>query len=124
VDIRPIRSDADLDAALRRIETLWNPNSGSPEEDEFDILTALVERYETDRWPMPGVRGTGVEYLKRYMQLAGRTQAELGKLLGSRSRASEIMHGRKRHLTVDQIRTIGRAWNVPIECLVGELVEG
>ena len=51
------------------------------------------------------------------MEMSGRTQADLGDLLSSRSRASEILH-RKRALTVDMIFKLTDAWGVPAECLV------
>lgn len=47
----------------------------------------------------------------------GRTQAELAELLGSRSRASELLN-RRRPLTVEMIHKIGEAWKIPADLLV------
>ena len=47
----------------------------------------------------------------------GHTQAELAELLGSRSRASEIL-ARRRALTVGMIHRISEAWRIPADLLV------
>jgi HTH-type transcriptional regulator/antitoxin HigA len=50
--IPPIRTDADHEATLRRIETLWNAEPGTPDHDEFEVLVGLVSAYEDERWPI------------------------------------------------------------------------
>ena len=50
--IKPIRSETDYDAALRRIEALWDSNSGTSERDELDVLVILVEAYEREHHPI------------------------------------------------------------------------
>ena len=50
--IRPIRNDADHRMALARIEELWNSEPGTPEDDEFDVLSVLVSDSEQKRWPI------------------------------------------------------------------------
>ena len=119
MDIRPIHTDEDNEAALRRIETLWGATQGTPDGDELDILVALVAHYEEARWPTPKA-GRPADFLRDYMALSGRNQAELATLLGSKSRASEILNG-KRDLTVDQIRLLHHRWGVPADCLIGAL---
>jgi HTH-type transcriptional regulator/antitoxin HigA len=118
MDIRPIRTDEDNAAALRRIEALWGAEAGTPEGDELDILLALVERYEEARWPTPKADSPAA-FLRGFLELTGRTQGELAVLLGSKSRASELLSG-KRDLTLDQIRRLHGQWGVPSDCLIGE----
>lgn len=118
MDIRPIRTDEDHEAALREISRLWGAPVGSPEGDRLDVLITLVDAYESERWPIP--KSTPLEVLKFMMEQNDRTQADLGKLLGSRSRASEILNG-KRELTLDQIRLLAREWKIPAAALIGEL---
>jgi HTH-type transcriptional regulator/antitoxin HigA len=118
MEVRPIKTDQDHQAALREIEALWGAPLGTPEGDRLDVLATLVERYEETRWPVSAP--DGVEFLKFVMEQTGRSQSELGHLLGSRSRASEVLN-RKRELTLDQIRLIARAWHVPAGGLVGQL---
>ena len=50
--IRPIRSEADYEEALRRVEALWDSTSGTPEGDELDVLVLLIEAYERDHYPI------------------------------------------------------------------------
>lgn len=118
MDIRPIHTDEDNAATLRRIEALWGAESGTSDGDELDILVALVAHYEQARWPTPKPGRPG-EFLRAYMALSDRTQGELATLLGSKSRASEILNGR-RDFTVDQIRLLRHRWGVPADCLIGD----
>ncbi len=118
MEIQPIRTDADHEAALHEIEVLFEAEPGTPEFDRLDILATLVERYEEKRWPIP--KATPLEVLKFMMEQNDRTQTDLASLFGSRSRASEIMNGR-RELTLHQIRLLAREWHIPAAALVGEL---
>jgi HTH-type transcriptional regulator/antitoxin HigA len=115
MDIRPTRTDDDLRAALAEIERLWKSPTGSPEADRLEILTLLVERYEEASWTAKDL--DPIDMLEYAFTEAGHSQAELAALLGSRSRASEIM-ARKRPLTLDMIRKISAAWNIPLALLV------
>lgn len=117
MEIRPIRTDADHRAALREIESLWNAKPGSEAAEKLELLTMLVERYESVRWPLDTSHLDPVDMLHYLIDDGGHTQAELGELLGSRSRASEVL-GRKRALTVQMIRRISEAWKVPAELLI------
>ena len=114
MDIRPIRSDADHAEALAEIERLWGASLGTPEGDKLDILATLVEAYQAAHFPVPSA--DPVEILHFAIEDMGRSQADLAELLGSRSRASEILN-RKRHLTLDQIRLISETWKLPIATL-------
>ena len=117
MDIRPIRNDADHQAALREIDALWDAPEGSEESDKLDILAALVEKYEEERWPPQEIDWDPVDVLHYAINEMGHTQAELSKLLDSAPRASEILK-RKRPLTVDMIRSISEAWKIPAALLI------
>lgn len=118
MDIRPIRSDDDLTWALKEIEPYFDapPPVGSPEGARFDVLATLIEAYESKHWPIADA--DPVDILHFAIDDMGRSQADLAELLGSRSRASEILN-RKRPLTLDQIRLISEAWKLPIATLTG-----
>lgn len=118
MEIRPIRTDADHEAALHEIDRLWGAAPGTDEGDKLDILLALVEKFEDRRYPVPAA--TPLDVLKFMMEQQDRTQADLAALLGSRSRASEILNA-KRDLTLDQIRLLAREWHIPAAALIGEL---
>ena len=117
MEIRTIRNDADHRAALREIEALWDAKPGSEDAEKLELLSLLVERYETTRWPTDVSKLDPIDILRFLIDEGGHTQAELGELLGSRSRASEIL-GRKRPLTVEMIRRICATWKVPAELLI------
>ena len=117
MEIRPIRTDEDHAAALAEIEKLWGAASGTEAGDKLDILATLVERYEETRWPTVDTEMDPVDLLHYAISDLGHTQAELAELLGSRSRASEIL-SRRRALTVEMIRSISDAWKIPADLLV------
>jgi HTH-type transcriptional regulator / antitoxin HigA len=117
MEIRPIRTEADCDAAIAEIDRLWKAEPGTDDGDKLSILAILVEKYENERWPVDTSRLDPVDMLNYLVTDAGHTQAELAELLGSRSRASEIL-SRKRALTVDMIHKISTAWKVPAELLI------
>ena len=121
MEITPIRTDADHEAALRDIETLWGAGEGTPAGDRLDVLVTLVEAYEDRRWPLEEL--DPVEAIEAAMAHDGHTRADLAALIG-KSRASEILK-RRRALTLPMIRRIASAWHVPERLLVKEYrVEG
>jgi HTH-type transcriptional regulator/antitoxin HigA len=118
MDIRPIRTDEDHRAALAEIEACWGAPEGSEEGDRLEVLVALVELYEAKRWPVETDEiFDPINVLHYAVEELGHTQAELAELLGSRSRASEIL-ARRRALTVEMIHKISEAWKIPADLLV------
>lgn len=118
MDIRPIRTDEDHSAALKEIEAYWGAAEDTEESDKLELLVQLVELYEAKRWPVETGEGFDpIEVLRYAIEELGHTQAELGELLGSRSRASEIL-SRRRPLTVEMIHKISDAWKIPADLLV------
>jgi HTH-type transcriptional regulator / antitoxin HigA len=116
MEIRPIRNDDDHAEAIREIEQLWGAASGSEEGDKLDILSTLVEKYEERRWPHVDTSDP-IDLLNYAIEELGRSQAELAELLGSRSRASELLN-RRRPLTVEMIHKISEAWKISADLLV------
>jgi HTH-type transcriptional regulator / antitoxin HigA len=118
MDIRPIRTDADHRRALAKIERLWGAADGTPEGDKLDVLVTLVEAYEERRWPLKSRRRCDpVDVLHYAIDELGHTEAELARILGSRSRASEIL-ARRRPLTLEMIQKITARWKIPADLLV------
>jgi HTH-type transcriptional regulator/antitoxin HigA len=118
MEIRPIRTDKDHRAALAEIDACWGAPEGTEEGDKLDVLLALVDAYEEKRWPINiDENFDPIDVLNHAIEELGHTQAELAELLGSRSRASEIL-SRRRALTVEMIHKIGKAWKIPADLLV------
>jgi HTH-type transcriptional regulator / antitoxin HigA len=115
--IRPIRSEADYDAALDEIEPYFEnePKPGTPEADRFDLLGLVIEDYERKRWPIDPP--APIDAIRYRMETGSFTQADLGRLLGSRQRASDILNGR-RALTMRMAWKLHREWDIPAEALI------
>ena len=117
MDIQPIRDDESLTRATKEIEHYFDhePEPGSPDADRFDILATLIEAYEAKHHPIPPAEP--IDVLRFVMEQRGLNQADLGRLLGSRSRASEILSGTRR-LSVDMIALLSREWRIPADLLL------
>jgi len=117
MDIRSLRTEIDYDWALTQIEQYFahEPAIGTPEAERFDVLAALIENYEAAHWPIEAP--DAVEAIRARMVQSGYTQADLAALLGSRSRASEIL-SRRRGLTMEQAYRLHREWHIPAEALI------
>ena len=115
--IRPIRSEGDYDAALEEIEKYFEnePDLGTPEADRFDLLALIIEDYERKHWPIDPP--DTIDAIRYRMETGGYTQADLGRLLGSRQRASDILT-RKRPITMRMAWKLHREWNIPAEALI------
>ena len=114
--IRPIRSDAAHKAALAEIARYFErePKPGTPAADRFDLLALVIEDYERKRWPIEAP--DPVDAVRWRMQTGGFTQADLGRLIGSRQRASDILS--RRRLTMQMAWKLHRAWGIPAEALI------
>src|SRR5687767_13942736 len=116
MDIHPITNERDHEEALKEIDRLWGAELGTPDGDKLDALVTLVVAYEDRRWPIEDFKNP-VEYLKAAMELGGRSQSDLARLLGSRSHASELL-ARKRALSIEHIRKLSGKWGLSAEVLV------
>ena len=115
MDIQPIKTEANYDSAMERIDALFDADFGTPEGDELDVLTTLVEAYEQAHFAIEAP--DPVEFLKNTMEFIGLEQKGLAAVLNSRSRASEILN-RQRPLTLENIRRITSAWEIPADPLI------
>ena len=93
MNIRPVNSEQAYDEAIEHIETLWGAESGTPEGDELDVLLTLVRVYEKENHPVPPP--TPIEAINFVMDQKGLKQADLLPYIGSRSKVSEILAGKR-----------------------------
>jgi HTH-type transcriptional regulator/antitoxin HigA len=114
---RPLRSEAEYEAALDEIERFFDnePRRGTSAADRFDLLALVIEDYEKKRWPIDPP--DPVEAIRFRMESGGFSQADLGRLLGSRQRASDVLK-RRRPLTLAMIWKLHRSWDIPAEALI------
>ncbi len=115
MDIQPIKTEADYEAALAEIDSLWGAAYGSPEGDKLDILATLVEAYEEKHYPIEAP--DPIEAILHQLESRGLTRRDLEQYLGSRGRVSEILN-RKRPLSLEMIRNLQTGLDISAEVLV------
>jgi HTH-type transcriptional regulator/antitoxin HigA len=115
MEIRPIRSDADYGAALRRIEALWGAPQGTPAGDELDVWVTLTEAYERQQYPID--QPDPIEAIKFRLEQTGKDYRSLIGVIGQRTRVYEVMR-RARPLSLNMIRNLHRKLEIPAEVLI------
>lgn len=117
MDVRPIKTQDDYNWAIAEITRYFEnePVIGSPDGDRFDVLATLVEAYEDEHYPIE--TPDPVSAIVAHMEMAGLKQSALAEVLGSRSRASEILN-RRRALTMEMAYKINREWYIPADILI------
>jgi len=114
MDIKPIRTDDDYQAALAEIERLFEAEPGSPEGDRLDVWVTLVEAYEDKHFAIP--LPDPIEAIEYHMERLGLHRRDLEPFLGSRARVSEILN-RKRPLTLSMMRRLSSGLDSSLEVL-------
>ena len=113
--IKPIKTKKDYQQALKRLEIIFDVMKNSPEGDELEVLGILIEKYENENFPI-GFPNP-IEAIKFRMEQMGYTQADLAKVIGLKSRSSEILN-KKRKLSLDMIRQLHHKLKIPTEVLI------
>lgn len=115
MEIRPIKTDADYQAALEEIERLFDAAPDTPEGDRLEVLTTLVEAYEDKHYAVP--LPDPIEAIEYHMESRGLSRRDLEPYIGSRGRVSEVLN-RRRPLTIEMIRRLHAALGIPAEVLI------
>ncbi|MEN9539718.1 MAG: hypothetical protein RLZZ126_1953 [Pseudomonadota bacterium] len=115
MNIRPIKTKADHQAALQRIDAIWDAPPRSPESDELEVLSLLVEAYETKHIPLPPV--DPVALLHHVMEARDLKRKDLEPYIGSRARVAEVLN-RVRPLSLEMIRRLSVGLNLPADVLI------
>lgn len=113
--VKPIKTKRDYDQALKRFEEIFDAGKGSVEGDELEVLSILIEKYENERFPI-GLPDP-IEAIKFRMEQLGYNQVDLAKVVGLKSRASEIL-SKKRKLSLEMIRQLHEKLNIPTDVLI------
>lgn len=115
MDIKPIKSEADHEAALTKIDGLMDAGADTIEGDRLEILVTLVEAYEAEHFPIEAP--DPVEAITFRMEQMGMTRKDVEPLIGSRARVSEVLSGRRR-LSLAMIRRLTAVLKIPAEVLI------
>lgn len=119
ISIKPIKSEADYDAALEQIAVLMDARTGTPEADALDVLATLVEDYENQHYPI-GLPDP-ISAIRFRMEQQELSQRDLIPFIGSRSKVSEVLSG-KRSLSLQMIRNLHQGLGISAEVLLQEPV--
>lgn len=117
MNIKPIRNNSDYEEALQALELLVaaDPDPDSEDGDRLNILATLIESYENDHYP--STLPSPVEAIKFRMEQANLSPIDLVPFIGSRSKVSEILSG-KRPLSLEMIRTLEVGLGIPAKVLI------
>ncbi len=115
MDIRPIKTEDDYNAAIADVEGLWGAEADTPDGDRLDVLMDLVEAYETKHYPIDPPNP--IEAILFRMEQMNLSRKDLEPLIGGRGRVSEILSG-TRPLSITMIRNLHASLDISLESLV------
>jgi HTH-type transcriptional regulator/antitoxin HigA len=115
-----LKTDQEYKDACKRIYSLMHSSDSpvepdSPEGEEIELLSLLVEKYEQDRFPMEAP--DPIDAIKFRMEQMNLRQTDIAPLFGGKTRVSEVVNG-KRPLTLKMIVLLNRYLGIPLESLV------
>src|ERR1700744_4978776 len=115
MQLKPIRSEADYEAAMMEIERLWGAEENTAEGDRLEILSTLVEVYEQAHFPVD--LPDPIDAIKFRLEQQGEDQSSLIALPGTRTRVYEVLR-RDRALSLNMIRQLNRRLGIPAQVLI------
>lgn len=117
MEIRPIKTEADYQKALERLDEIFDAKIGSIESDEADILGLMIDEYEKKKYPIEAP--DPIEAIKIRMEEMQLKQIDLVDAIGGKSRVSEVLN-RKRKLTVEMIRNLKSRLHLSSDILIND----
>lgn len=115
--LKLIRNEKEYDEALDRVDELMelDPELGTPQSDELEVLALLIEKYEEKNWVIASP--DPIEAIKYRMEEMHLKQKDLIPYVGNKSKVSEVLN-RKVALSLTMIRNLSEALHIPLEVLV------
>lgn len=114
-DVKPIRNEADYDAAMADVAALWGAPNGTPEGDRLEVLATLIDAYEAKHHAMDAP--DPIEAIIFRMEQQGLTRKDLEHIIGTRTRIAEVLN-RKRSLSIAMIRRLHDRLGISAEVLI------
>ena len=115
--IKVIKTEQDYQDALKRMEEVFDADENTPDGDEAEILSILIEKYEDEHYPIEAP--DPIEAIKFRMEQMNIRKKDLAEVIGYRSRVSEIF-SKKRKLTLDMIRKLHHKLRIPYDSLLAD----
>ena len=112
-----IKTEEEYNQAIERLEVIFDAEVGSPEGDELELLSLLIDNYEKLHYPID--LPDPIEAIKYRMEQLDLKPKDLAKVLGFRSRVTEVLN-KKRKLSLDMIRRINKDMHIPTNILIKE----
>jgi HTH-type transcriptional regulator / antitoxin HigA len=115
-----LKTEEEYNEACERINLLMNSSDdaiepNSPEGEEMELLSLLIEKYEQENYRMKAP--SPIEAIKFRMEQMNLKQADVAPLFGGKTRVSEVLNGR-RALTLKMITLLNRYLGIPLESLI------
>ncbi|MBR4824537.1 MAG: DNA-binding protein [Spirochaetaceae bacterium] len=114
-EIKLIKTEEDYEEALKLAESLFDSEPDTPEGDKLELIVTLIEIYEKKHFPIENP--SPLEAIKFRMEQLNLTPTDLIPIIGSKSKVSEILSG-KRTLSLNMIRRLSSELNIPAEVLI------
>lgn len=117
MEIKLIKTEAEYNQALKRLEVIFSAEIGTTESDEADVLGLLIDEYEQKFYPIEAP--DPIEAIKIRMEEMNLKQVDLIQEIGSKGRVSEILN-KKRKLTLEMIRKLATKLSLSAELLIND----
>lgn len=117
MEIKVIKTEEEYEQALERLNQIFHATPDTPEGDEAEVLSILIEKYEEEHYPIEAP--DPIEAIKFRMEQMDMSKQDLAEVIGYKSRVSEIF-SRKRKLTLRMIRNLHEKLNIPYESLMAD----
>jgi HTH-type transcriptional regulator/antitoxin HigA len=115
MELRPIRTKREHQAALKEAGALWGAPEGSPKADRLEVLTLLIEAWEREHYPIEDP--DPIDFLQHVMEARSLARKDLEPFIGSRARVAEVLN-RVRPLTLEMIRRLAEGPDLPADVLI------
>ena len=115
--INIIKSDEEYETAIKRIEQIIDAEPNTPEGDELELLSLLVEKYEKATYPLP--EADPVDVIQYYMEQRGLKAKDLVGIIGDKAIVSKIMN-RERKLNLKMVRNLHQKVKIPYSLLMND----
>jgi HTH-type transcriptional regulator/antitoxin HigA len=116
--LRPIRTERENELAVEVVAGLGSRRLAPEERDYLKVLVGLIEKFETEHYPMPAVQGPAM--LRHLIEAKGVTQALVAAETGiAESAMSEMLSG-KRSIAVKHAKALARYFGVTVDLIVGQ----
>ena len=113
--IKPIKNDADYQAALTAVERIFDAAPNTPEGDRLEVWTTLIAAYEEQHFPVPAP--DPVEAIRYFLESRGLSERNLEPYIGGGAQVKEVLN-RKRALTFEMIRNLHQGLGISADLLI------